>query len=98
MDLFAAVALSVALTSAQGWLLFPVDVTRYKEFTSEFGMRSLAGVRKHHAGIDLAAPPGTVVVAAREGRVDKVGWDKRSGWYVKIVHPQGWASVYCHLR
>jgi murein DD-endopeptidase MepM/ murein hydrolase activator NlpD len=61
-------------------------------------MRTLSSARAHHGGIDLAAPPGTVVVAAREGRVEKIGWDRRSGWYVKIEHPVGWSTSYCHLR
>lgn len=98
MYLAAVVALTSALTASPGWLLFPVDVTRYRELTSPFGMRTLQSARAHHGGIDLAAPAGTVVVAAREGRVEKIGWDKRSGWYVKIAHPLGWSTVYCHLR
>src|SRR2546421_3391964 len=51
------------------WLLFPIDVRRFDRVSSPFGLRRLGGHRRLHRGVDLVAPPGSWVVAAREGRV-----------------------------
>jgi murein DD-endopeptidase MepM/ murein hydrolase activator NlpD len=51
----------------------------------------------YHAGIDLAAPQGTDVYAAREGRVTESGTSKVLGEYVVIAHDGNWSTVYGHL-
>ncbi len=80
------------------WLLFPIDVRRFDHVSSLFGMRRLQGHRKLHRGVDLVAPPGSWVVAAREGRVADAGRAPACGWYVTVAHANGWRTVYCHLR
>jgi murein DD-endopeptidase MepM/ murein hydrolase activator NlpD len=50
-----------------------------------------------HDGIDLAAPAGTEVYAAREGRVVESGVDAVLGQYIVIAHEGGWSTVYGHL-
>jgi len=80
------------------WLLFPIDVRRFEHLSSKFGMRKLQGHRKLHRGVDLVAPPGSWVVAAREGRVTDAGRARACGWYVTVEHENGWRTVYCHLR
>jgi murein DD-endopeptidase MepM/ murein hydrolase activator NlpD len=81
----------------QPWLLFPVDPQGYRGLTSDFGPRDFGGRRERHEGVDLAAPSGTLVVAAAPGVVARMGWGERSGWYVVIRHELGWETVYCHL-
>src|SRR5262249_57098442 len=49
-------------------------------------------------GVDLVAPSGSWVVAAREGHVSDVGRSKACGWYVTVEHDNSWRTVYCHLR
>src|ERR1700682_517720 len=80
------------------WLLFPIDVRRFDRVSSRFGMRRLAGHRQLHRGVDLVAPSGSWVVAAREGRVAEAGRARACGWYVTVEHANAWRTVYCHLK
>jgi len=75
---------------------FPLPAGR---LTSGFGLRSspISGRMAKHDGIDLAAPAGTEVYAAREGRVTESGVDAMLGQYVVIEHEGGWSTVYGHL-
>ena len=71
----------------------------YGRITSDFGWRVLDGEREKHQGIDVAAPPGTPVIAARSGRVIQAHLDETYGWgwTVVIQHPDGWQTRYAHL-
>jgi murein DD-endopeptidase MepM/ murein hydrolase activator NlpD len=80
------------------WLLFPIDVRRFDHVSSRFGMRRLQGRRKLHRGVDLVAPLGSWVVAAREGKVTDAGRARACGWYVTVEHANAWRTIYCHLR
>ncbi len=80
------------------WLLFPIDVRRFEHLSSPFGIRKLQGHRSLHRGVDLVAPPGSWVVAAREGTVADAGRTRACGWFVTVAHENGWRTVYCHLR
>jgi len=80
------------------WLLFPIDVRRFDRVSSPFGVRRLGRRRELHRGVDLVAPPGSWVVAAREGTVTDAGRARACGWYVTMRHENGWRTVYCHLR
>lgn len=75
---------------------FPLPKGR---LTSGFGLRAspITGEIQHHAGIDLAAPAGTEVYAARSGTVSEVGFDPVYGIYVLISHEGGWETLYGHL-
>jgi murein DD-endopeptidase MepM/ murein hydrolase activator NlpD len=94
--LLASFAASPRVTRTP-WLLFPIDVRRFDHVSSKFGLRKMEGHRKLHRGVDLVAPPGSWVVAAREGRVSDVGRSKACGWYVTVEHDNSWRTVYCHL-
>lgn len=67
--------------------------------TSSFGMREspISHHMAYHTGIDLAAPAGTEVYAAREGRVTESGTSPVLGEYVVVAHDGGWSTVYGHL-
>lgn len=50
-----------------------------------------------HAGIDIAAPIGTPIVAAAGGIVTYAGWDDSGyGNLVEIQHPDGSITLYAH--
>ena len=50
-----------------------------------------------HAGIDIAAPIGTPIVAAAAGIVTYAGWDDSGyGNLVEIQHPDGSITLYAH--
>jgi murein DD-endopeptidase MepM/ murein hydrolase activator NlpD len=72
---------------------------RSYRITSPFGVRPspFTGKPQRHNGLDLAAPAGTDVYAAREGTVAESGSDPVYGLYVVIAHADNWASLYGHL-
>jgi len=50
-----------------------------------------------HNGVDLAAPLGQSVRAARNGTVSAVYEDDYLGWTVVLQHTDGYSSHYCSL-
>jgi murein DD-endopeptidase MepM/ murein hydrolase activator NlpD len=60
--------------------------------TSSFGPRG----RSFHDGIDIGAPPGTVVRAARDGDVIYSDTLRGYGNVVIVQHQGGYATVYAH--
>lgn len=79
-------------------LLFPLDLRGYEGLSSVYGRRRLFGKPHAHRAVDLVAPAGTPVLAARAGRVAATGFDRRCGNYVRLDHAEGWITTYCHLR
>jgi murein DD-endopeptidase MepM/ murein hydrolase activator NlpD len=67
--------------------------------TSGFGPREspITHHLSYHYGIDLAAPMGTEVYAARDGRVAETGINAVLGQYIVIAHEGDWSTVYGHL-
>jgi len=51
-----------------------------------------------HHGVDFAAPSGTPVVAAADGRVASAGWSGALGKSVTIRHGSEYVTVYGHLK
>jgi hypothetical protein len=49
-----------------------------------------------HAGVDIAAPYGSVIVAADDGVVDATGWVPFGGLRVCVRHAEGFESCYYH--
>lgn len=67
--------------------------------TSGFGMRyhpTLGGTR-FHAGVDLAAPYGSPVVATGSGQISRAGWAGGYGILVSIAHGGAVETRYAHL-
>jgi len=70
--------------------------------TSYFGWREdpFTGKTAYHAGIDLAIPEGTPILAAADGTVVAVnGLDTYGGgygYYVKLSHAEGFETLYAH--
>jgi len=67
--------------------------------TSPFGMRDhpILGYPKMHNGVDLSCPQGTPIYASRGGKVSIATYHETAGYYVKIDHGDGYASVYMHM-
>ncbi len=79
------------LRAGRGAFAWPVDGARLE---SPFGPRGAS----HHDGIDLGAPEGTPVRAARGGRVLYSAGLRGYGNVIILEHGDGWASVYAHNR
>ncbi len=67
--------------------------------SSPFGYRPdpFTGVRRFHAGIDIAVDAGTTVRAAMDGKVADVGYNGNFGNYVIMSHADGYQTLYGHL-
>jgi LysM repeat protein len=67
--------------------------------SSFFGYRPdpFTGVRRFHAGIDIAVDQGTVVRAAMSGRVSDTGFNANYGNYIIMNHADGFQTLYGHL-
>jgi murein DD-endopeptidase MepM/ murein hydrolase activator NlpD len=67
--------------------------------TAEFGERrgSMGGGSDGHRGIDIAAPKGTPVRAAADGRIAEVGRAGGYGRIVRIRHSRDVETAYAHL-
>ena len=67
--------------------------------TSYYGARYLGiGTSNFHRGIDIAAPSGTAIGAARIGTVIYAGWSSQGyGNMVKIRHAGGAETWYAHM-
>ncbi len=82
----------------KAFLLAPVDFTR---ISSNFNLRRLHPIYKTtrpHRGTDYAAPRGTPVFAAGDGRVAAAGYTPANGNYVFIQHGEQYVTKYLHLN
>ena len=84
--------------SAGGWAEFGVPVAG--KTSSRYGLRSdpLTGSLRFHAGIDIAAPAGTVVEVSGDGRVAFGGTLSGYGNVVIVEHAGGFSTLYAHHR
>ena len=87
---------STQVPSSSGW----IKPLKSYTFTSAFGMR-LHPVKKKwlmHEGVDLSAPQGTPIYAAKTGQVTRTTYQEGdAGYYVSINHGDGFASIYMHM-
>lgn len=77
---------------------FQFPLASYTRLSSPYGYRihPISGTRKLHAGIDYAAPHGTAIFAADDGKVLTSGWVNGYGYTVSINHGSGYVTMYAH--
>lgn len=87
---------SQTTASASGFL-WPVASSH--RVTSPFGWRThpITGRQHLHGGIDIAAPNGTPILAAKAGVVVISQYGSSYGNYVVISHPDGTRTLYAHM-
>ena len=79
------------------FLRSPLPVYRVTSKFSKRRLHPILKVYRPHLGVDLAAPIGTRIMAAADGRVSFVGWQKGFGRIVILKHPGGYKTYYGHL-
>ncbi len=84
-------------SSKRSLMRTPIDGAR---LSSGYGMRKhpVLGYGKMHKGVDFAAPRGTPIYAAGDGKIVKLGPFSSYGKYVKIRHGSGLETAYAHLN
>ncbi|SEA40357.1 peptidoglycan DD-metalloendopeptidase family protein [Microbulbifer marinus] len=75
----------------------PVDIGRISSHFNPRRLHPIFKTRRPHNGTDYAAPRGTPVYAAGDGRVIKAGYSKSNGNYVFIQHGERYVTRYLHL-
>lgn len=80
---------------APGMLQFPTA----GRVGSRFGYRihPIYGYARLHAGVDIGAPTGQVIVAAESGKIVRSGWCGGYGNCVVVDHGGGLATLYAHM-
>ncbi len=81
----------------KAFLRAPLDFTRISSVFNPRRKHPISGRIRAHKGIDYAAPTGTPIWAAGEGRVEFAG---RKGGYGNVVivdHGKGISTVYGHM-
>jgi murein DD-endopeptidase MepM/ murein hydrolase activator NlpD len=66
--------------------------------SDRFGYRyhPITRKRQRHSGIDIIAPWGTPIIAARAGTVAFAGWKGGYGKLVIVKHVKGYSTYYAH--
>ena len=81
----------------KAFLRAPVEFTRVSSHFNTHRKHPILNLIRAHKGVDYAAPTGTPVKAAGEGRVMSAGWSGGYGNMVQLDHAHGIVTVYGHL-
>jgi len=82
----------------KAFLMAPLDFTRISSNFNMHRLHPILGTQRPHRGTDYAAPTGTPVYAAGDGRVIKAGYSSANGNYVFIQHGERYVTRYLHLQ
>ncbi len=82
-----------------GGITWTCPISYYICVSSPYGWREhpVLGGQKFHGGVDLAAPQGTAILAARDGVVTAASYSSGNGYYVTINHGDGFSTSYLHM-
>ena len=86
------------LSMRKAFLRTPLDIFR---ISSGFNLKRKPPIHKKikaHRGVDYAAPRGTPVYSAGDGKVIAAGYSKANGNYVFVQHGQTYITKYLHLN
>ena len=75
----------------------PIKFSRISSHFNPHRKHPVLGYTRAHKGTDFAAPTGTPVKAAGDGRVEEVKWRGGYGRYVRIRHNSTFSTAYAHL-
>jgi len=81
----------------KAFLRAPLDFTRVSSNFNPNRLHPVFKTKRPHRGVDYAAPKGTPVYAAGNGKVIKTGYSNANGKYVFIQHGNTYTTKYLHL-
>jgi murein DD-endopeptidase MepM/ murein hydrolase activator NlpD len=81
----------------KAFLRAPLDFTRVSSGFNPNRRHPISGRVRAHKGIDFAAPTGTPIWAAGDGRIDFAGRKGGYGNTVVIDHGRGITTLYAHM-
>lgn len=78
--------------------IFTWPAPSYTKISDEYGnrMHPTLGVQKFHNGIDMAAPGGSPILAAYDGKVVAAAYSGSMGNYIMIDHGDSLYTIYMH--
>ena len=78
--------------------MFQMPCPSYTRISDDYGsrMHPILKVEKFHNGVDFAAPSGSPILAAYDGRVVAATYNSSMGNYVMIDHGDGLYTIYMH--
>ena len=82
----------------RAFLRAPVQFRRISSNFATSRFHPVLGYARKHEGTDYAAAPGTPVMAAGDGRIERAGWSNGYGNLIEIRHKNGIETRYGHLR
>jgi murein DD-endopeptidase MepM/ murein hydrolase activator NlpD len=81
----------------ESFIRSPLPMARVSSGFSYHRYHPVLDIVRPHLGVDLAAPSGTPIMAASDGRVNYAGWKGGFGKQVIIDHGGGYQTFYGHL-
>ncbi len=78
--------------------MFKFPLASYTRISDDYGyrMHPILNVKQFHNGVDFAAPKGTAIYAAYDGKVVAATYSATMGNYVMIDHGDGLYTIYMH--
>lgn len=91
-------AAQIANVVSESGFLWPLPAS-YNTLSSLYGSRihPITGRANNHTGIDIPAPSGTKIMAAKSGVVSKSTYNSSYGNYVVVSHSDGTSTLYAHM-
>jgi murein DD-endopeptidase MepM/ murein hydrolase activator NlpD len=80
------------------FLRYPLRFSRISSVFTDNRFHPVLKRNKPHYGVDFAAPTGTPVRAAADGKVIFAGWKGANGKLIKIQHGSRYQTAYAHLH
>lgn len=78
--------------------MFKWPAPSYTAISSDYGnrMHPTLGVERFHNGLDMAAPGGSPILAAYDGKVVAADYSGSMGNYIMVDHGDGLYTIYMH--
>ncbi len=81
----------------ESFIRSPIPMARVSSGFSYHRYHPVLEIVRPHLGVDLAAPAGTPIMAASDGRVEYAGWKGGFGKQIILDHGGGYKTYYGHL-